>query len=446
MPSIIQAIKDAILTETSSDVRIQERSFWSQLLEEKKNGSNTSPWSILWKVSLDKPFIATRFIFRCLYNILLGFIWLCNLLYELIFRGLTGRWRGFSRDESIKMGISNILKKGLAPAAGINLILIGLALVTGIVAIVYIVVFNVNNVVIIPNNLRTNKQGIISVDQAGLETQNFFLLNAASFWTPTGISLSEGDVVYITASGSMYGDILNMDTCARKNHKMDYHRSLIGPTHKESGKDTVNKLDTLNVHFCIYGRNTKLDKNARFGSLLYQVCSPIHIPKPYNLTGNCDKTVYQIDFDEENSAYRFTVQNPGTLYFCFNDILLDKATLQQIEKEYKQDTSNLNLKRLYKPLYETGWYSQQDKDSTIWFQDNLGEVLINVRVEHNLLHSALPWHKKLMTWCYRRVDHFFQWPWYWKSALILGLLITLSLGCFEPLIISKIRKNRKDIQ
>ena len=209
MPSIIQAIKDAILTEISSDVRIQDRSFWSQLLEEKKKDHDPSAWSMRWKVRTDKPFIVTRFLFRCLYNILLCFIWLCNVIYEFIFRGFSGRWRGYSKEESKDIKGRDIFRKGIRPSAGINIILAGLALVAGIVAIVYIIVFNISNVVLAPSNLRTNTNGIFSIDQPGFETQHYFLLNAANFWTPTGIALSEGDKVYITASGSMYGDKSN---------------------------------------------------------------------------------------------------------------------------------------------------------------------------------------------------------------------------------------------
>ncbi|MBO4488051.1 MAG: hypothetical protein J5741_00140 [Bacteroidales bacterium] len=540
MPSIIQAIKDAILTEISSDVRIQDRSFWSQLLEEKKKDHDPSAWSMRWKVRTDKPFIVTRFLFRCLYNILLCFIWLCNTIYEFIFRWFSGRWRGYSKEESKDIKGRDIFKRGIRPSAGINIILAGVALVAGIVAIVYIIVFNINNVVLAPSNLRTNTNGIISIDQPGLETQHYFLLNAANFWTPTGIALSKGDKVYITASGSMYGDIYNMDTCSRMNKKLEYSRSIIGPNYLQ------NKTGTLNTKYCIYGRNP-FDKDARFGSLLYQVSPPIPGPKPYNTDG--DTTIQQIVFDtntqkKNDAVYQFEVKEHGDLYFCFNDILLDTTILKKLESDYFRDTSNRDLKKLYKPLLECGWYrdslkkidniafkkdtssvvikicSYKKKDSiqnvldsirkgciinplntnswestsqnslniqkdinrwlwlpntpvflnididssglslldilkkanwvditehdpTIWFQDNIGEVLINVRVEHNLGHTAIPFPKKMMTLCYRGVEHFRKWPKKRHLTMAGYMLLAITLACLEPVMIRGIRKIRR---
>ena len=444
MTSIIQAIKDAILTEISSDVRIQERSFWSQLLDEKKNNHGSSPWSMRWKVNTDKPFIGTRFLFRCLYNILLCFIWLCNVIYEFFFRGISGRWRGHSREESEDIQCRDIFKKGIQPSAGINIILAGLALVAGIVSIVHIIVFNINHVVLAPSNLRTNTNGIISIDQPGLETQHFFLLNASNYWVPTGIPLSKGDQIYITASGSMYGDIYHLDTCVRKNKKPEYSRSIIGPNCSK------NETETLNTKYCIYGRNGKLDKNARFGSLLYQICPSIQAPAPYNGSlKRKEKEVFQINFRKRQNAYRFKAKEDGALYFCFNDILLDSTILKQIRTDYCCNPNDQYLEKLFKPLKEYGWYPDilnkadlTKHDSTIWFQDNLGEVLVNVRVEQNLRHTAIPWQNKILTWWYRRIEHFLRWKWYWELTAVIVLLIAITIGCLEPVMIRGISKIR----
>ncbi|MBO7647537.1 MAG: hypothetical protein J6S56_05515 [Bacteroidales bacterium] len=539
MPSIIQAIKDAILTEISSDVRIQDRSFWSQLLEEKKKDHDPSAWSMRWKVRTDKPFIVTRFLFRCLYNILLCFIWLCNVIYEFIFRGFSGRWRGYSKEESKDIKGRDIFRKGIRPSAGINIILAGLALVAGIVAIVYIIVFNISNVVLAPSNLRTNTNGIFSIDQPGFETQHYFLLNAANFWTPTGIALSEGDKVYITASGSMYGDIYNMDTCSRENKKLEYSRSIIGPNTQQG------ETSTKNIEYCIYGRNKQLETNARFGSLLYQVAPSVPGPKPFN--SDTVSHIKQIEWDTNNTdGYSFTVKDHGELYFCFNDILLNTAILKKIQADYIHDTSNQDLKKLYEPLLICGWYRDSLKkidslafkhgtstahftiycqpkndspkknyssilnksiivpvskvgwkkqksftstinltphietrwfsdtmgyfiridgdsltdellnslknnnwfdvtepDTTIWFQDNLGEVLINVRVEHNLGHTAIPFPKKMMTLCYRGVEHFRKWPKKRHLTMAGYMLLAITLACLEPVMIRGIRKIRR---
>ena len=541
MPSIIQAIKDAILTEISSDVRIQDRSFWSQLLEEKKKGQDPSVWSMRWKVRTDKPFIVTRFLFRCLYNILLCFIWLCNVIYEFIFRGFSGRWRGYSKEESKDIKCRDIFRKGIRPSAGINIILAGLALVAGIVTIVFIIVFNISNVVLAPSNLRTNTNGIISIDQPGLETQHYFLLNAANFWTPTGIALSKGDKVYITASDSMYGDIYNMDTCSRENKKLEYSRSIIGPNTQQG------ETSTKNIEYCIYGRNKQLDADAQFGSLLYQVCPSIQAPAPYNSSlKRKEKHVFQINFKKRQNAYRFKAKENGALYFCFNDILLDSTILKQIRTDFYCNPKDENLEKLFKPLAKTGWYRDllkeidtkafkdstssvlikiylyEEKDSikqkvldsicddritipitdtdwkstsmdsiniskdvnrwfwipntpvfmnididstglkildttqkkanwiditehdpTIWFQDNLGEVLVNVRVEQNLRHTAIPWQNKILTWWYRRIEHFLRWKWYWELIAIIVLLLAITLACLEPVMIRGIRKIRR---
>lgn len=401
--SLISAIYDAIFTETPSDVSVTERSFISVMLDANNQKEAFSKDDFRLHLSKGKSLVLTRFLVQLVVKSILGVIWLIYGIYNVIHKIITGRWRG------------------MKSSSGINLVIGSMVLVITIMALLYILAFLTKEVVLSPNNARINDKGVITVDQPCLETHSFFLLNAATFWTSTDIQVTEGDNVMITASGSMYSDIDDMYKAAYLNKELEYPRNVFAPN-VTYGKDADAK-------YCVYGRGLG-DKNPQFGSLLYQICNTHTGPVPYNNNMNLD-VVKQMDFYNKNNEYKFTAENSGVLYLAFNDILLDTLTYNVIYEDCGDMKNRL----------DTIGFTKNDceNNSEIWFQDNLGEVLVNVRIEKKLCNSDLPWYKKPVVRIVRHLNSLSTKGFFGSSAWINILIIMLWLGV-DVIISNRIKK------
>lgn len=391
--SLITAIKNAIFTRTTSDVTINERSFISVMLD-SNNDESIKKEDLCLHLSEYKgtSLILTRIMIQCLVKFALLMIWIVYALYNLIHCCATGRWRG------------------MKSSSGINLIIGSTVLIATIIALLYILSFLLKEVVLSPNNARINDKGVVTVDQPCLETHSFFLLNAATYWTSTDIQVSKKDRVFITASGSMYSDVDNMCNAAETNDTLLYPRSVFAPNFKTPKDESVK--------YCIYGRyladrymtdcqgritnkSKKDEYYPRYGSLLYQISNNHQGPIPYNDDIN-KNVVKQMDFS--NNEYSFTADNSGVLYLTFNDILLDRKLFNRIHIDrLLHDSIAINM---CNNLQRSSICLVGDiKDQQIWFQDNLGEVLVNVRIEKNIWNSDLPFYKKIVVGAYRKINH-----------------------------------------
>lgn len=65
------------------------------------------------------------------------------------------------------------------------------------------------------------------------------------------------------------------------------------------------------------------------------------------------------------------------------------------------------------------------KDKAMWFKDNIGEVLVNIRVKQNIWKSNLSFPKKMATWLYRQFETLFASSkniWYFIEGIIILFL------------------------
>lgn len=420
--SLFDLITEAIVTSSPKDVIIHERTLASELIDSEKEGDPFALYDFLPPNYRGKNLVLTRHVIRILRNIMLFFIALFYALYDVLHKIFTGEWKSEQLSEELrkrripdKKWINRLHPekwRGIKSSSGINAIILISILIMTIVTFVYGFHFLTKEVVLPDYDCHVNQYGIVSLNQGCLEEQHFFLLNAASFWTRTGIAVSDGDKVYITASGSMYSDIDEIVDDAKKNKALLYPRSDFHKKYLQT--DTDAKL-------CIYGRypddTIEKDNKPVFGSLLYQIGDEVRGPKSYN-DGNSPSVVRQINFAKNKNSlfndrrYYFIAHKSGVLYFSFNDILLDKGIIDSIignKQKYLLVYEDLlkwdkTLKQV--PIDSAVRVLSDSLDPYIWFKDNIGEALVNVRVEKNVWKSRLPLHKKMLVAIYRRMDTF----------------------------------------
>lgn len=430
--SLISTIRQAIFTETPSDVSIHQRSLVSMFIENSGESDAFSSDDFKIKSYRGKSMVLSRHLLHFLKVLVLGVIWSVYTVYNLIHRILTGKWRG------------------MKSSSGINIVILTFVTIFGIVSLIYILMFLIRDVVLAPNNAYINPKGVISVTQPCYETQSFFLLNAATYWTPTDIHVTEGDQVYISASGSMYSDIGDVIDAASENQKLIYKRSGFGTVIPDS-------LDTADVQYCIYGRYKKDRTNnvytdARFGSLLYQIAQPHGGPIDYN-TDDKPNEVHQVNFYNKcrkSKIYNFKAEKSGTLYLTFNDILLDEATIDALIRDQPQGIwADIDTSIISKMGKKVSVQNIKDAivkyigDPQIWFQDNIGEILVNIRIEKNIWKSDMKWYKKIACSLYRYVDHCCNKPFMESPLPCTILIVVLYLGI--DITVSNVIKRREPI-
>lgn len=448
--SLFDFITEAIVTNSPKDVTIHERTLATELIDSEKNYDPFSLYDFLPRTYSGKNLVLTRhliYFFRC---VVLFFIALCYALYDLLHRIFTGNWKSKPLEEEVRerrIPNKEWIKKlhpekwrGIQSSSGLNAIILIVMLIITLIALVWGLHFLLKEVVLSDNDCRVNHYGIVTFDQGCLEEQHFFLLNAASFWTNTGIALSKGDKVYITASGSMYSDVDNMVDAANCNKTLLYPRSNF---YKQ-----YNKKD-MDAEYCIYGRYFKDTVDGQnkpvYGSLLYQICNEVNGPKPYNDEHN-PTAVRQINFAKntknifKDKRYYFIADKSGILYFSFNDILLDNNMIDIIIENQNRSP------QIYRDLTKNDYTCCKDcpcsirrlkarVDPQIWFKDNFGEALINIRVEKNVWNTHLPLHKKILVTLYRRMNALytktekgFPMDFLQSGLLIVILMILLWFG------------------
>lgn len=463
--SIISAIKSAILTETQSSVKIHERSLWSVIIEYNRNGWHNSWKDFGIKSYKGKSMMLTRHLFHFVYLIFLGLIFLLYFIFNCLRILFTGKWKNMNKSSS-----------------GINIILVSSVLITAIIMIVFILTFFIKDVVFHPNRAYINRKGVVTVEQPCYETQSFFLLNSATAWTSTGIQISKGDVVYITASGSMYSDIDDLYFNCKKNHKTNFDRvlynahsfpsrdkskcfmgnNLRGISNDKNKAANENGVDPETV-YCMYGRK-KSDKDAFFGSLLYQIHPECqdgvvynksqdsigfepdcfeqvvgNVKSPLKLAIDCfgilndiksKDAIKQIVFDQpineklfKDNRFHFSADKSGVLFLSFNDIYLDTVICKRINNEEHSAYQSISYKKLFKNENNTAKVifkkgndnecipvldneKKEELNEEIWFNDNLGEILVNVRTEKNL--DNVKWYKRCFAYLYRNMNHIVQ--------------------------------------
>lgn len=103
----------------------------------------------------------------------------------------------------------------------------------------------------------------------------------------------------------------------------------------------------------------------------------------------------------------------GTLYLAVNDIYLDDKTAEKY-KDCKKDLPNINLPDSTKNLED------------IWFDDNIGEILLNISVYRNdVSDSKLPFVPDIFPRMYRETEAALNNSIDYKMPIIIVILLIL---------------------
>lgn len=362
-----------------------------------------------------------------------------------------------------------------------------------VMLIVAVLVFFIKSVLLSPPDIQVNEYGAITMPQSCERESYMFLLNTARCWENSGIKVSEGDEVCITVSGSFFSDIDKMYECALNNERPEYERTYVSfDRNRKQAPDSTKDAELLMTNL-----NSKSGKtNNRFGLLLVQIRYASQSTPPY-----LDNIITQNESDTTLDALHFNAEESGYLYFAVNDEYITESWFDRIKKDSKlQDSLRIyNFAKLsitvynkldsairhddkhkndstidlcnYKTANEVfisktcfdiiksdkkyqeliGWtnegidtltaWGDWDEDlATMWYDDNVGDVLINVKINRAVVQGNV-FAPSVLTKSYRRLEEFFLSPNFgdneiWillklLSLVALWFVLDWSLGYFN---------------
>ena len=409
--SIIDNLKSSVIQKTGGKVRINEKSFLLNLVGMRSDDASHKECSfgIFQGWSLKKHRLPlTYFLCHCLTSFLLGIISIVYFIGSLIHFIITGK----KRDMKISPRFNFVVFVGV--------------IVVYIMMLISIVVFFIKSVLFFPPNNHINGSGAVVMTQPCGREQYIFLFNTATCWANTGIQVMKGDHVQITASGSFFSNIGEQCNASILNRRTRYPRTSVSRDLRRDPMATYTRA------LCMYS-----DSDAVFGSLLYQIKQDY---KDFDYTSKRG-TIKQLDEPNDENPVSFDVEQPGVINFAVNDMYLSDNVIDRLKRDSAYYIKELNFDSIAFQTFEN--IKKNNDRREMWFDDNVGEILLNVVVDRANLNSSII-SESLLQHSYRFLEDITK-----REGFVLSLLKFLSyilvFVLLDRLILSRIvRLNKKN--
>ena len=244
--SLIDTIKRSIVTGTSADVEINDKSLLSGLMgEDAGRGGRPFYRRVLagWRFDRRDRFPVVMLLCRTLWVLFALFVSLFYFLASLLMLLLTGKWK----------------ERSTSPR--LNAVLFVSTIIVYVVMVAGMVSFFFTNVLFFSPDNHANGAGALVVKQPCGKEHYVFLFNTAECWVNTGIDLVEGDRFSVSASGAFYGRVQDLVDKANDNERLPFDYNP--PLSDSAGDNSASR-------YCMY-RVMEGRDSARFGSILCQI-------------------------------------------------------------------------------------------------------------------------------------------------------------------------------
>lgn len=429
--SIIDNIKYSIASDNNGKIVLTESSFLLDLLNDNKTSKKEFMPRFDWRDFSGHPFPVTRYLLRLILYVVEVLIWLGYWALRLLCLPIVG-----------KKG-----DKDLSTSPRVNFVIFVSVVVCYIMMIITILIFFVKSVLLFTPNGGINNQGAIVIPQDCGKEHYIYLFNSATCWANTGIKVLEGDEIVISASGSFFGKISLMDSCAVNNSKPQYPRTIISYYKRNIERDGEDKAKIDSTRQLLMYNN---NDDAYFGSLLMLIKEDEE-DFLYEYRADAAEQFMQVNFKDDDPPH-ISVKKSGVLYFAVNDIYLSDSVLSKIKGsdslreellvEYIcYSDSNGDQKMALTDTLDEKLFPLVDR--FMWFEDNVGEILLNITIERDILPASSfesPSLAKTYRWLEKKYvsksSHFFTY-------LLLGIIVWLILDRLIGILLRKHITNQK---
>lgn len=408
--TVVDNLLNGISAESKEDLIVTDETLVSKMMrgsDSPTDKDETIRWDgFCWDLKWDLPFPISRAIVYFLWSCFMGAVFAFYSAFEWVASRLTGK------------------RKNLRQSIRTNSVILFGGMIMTITMTVVMLVFFVKDILLFPADNHINDRGTVTMAQPCGVEHNVMLVNSSEFWAETGIRVLEGDVVKIAASGAFYGNLVDFHDSALKNRS----RSYVPDNFHWKTDSSLEEVSGDNTQFLVYGRNN--EKRARYGSLLYQIKPEGHLAAVKNCKDK-DQVIFQVN-PLKDKAFEFKVKNPGVLCFAINDIYLDDSTFinEIIDADLQTYADYKSGKTKKRPMLSESTLSKIKEDPSerkrfvdyilaenrlMWYNDNIGEILLNVTIERKDPGNLLSFLTKPFRWIF----HNQGWKW------ILGILCLL---------------------
>lgn len=388
-PRIENVIIDAI--NSGTDVQINDGSLLESVFSERgghKGEDSGRPRFSAYNPEARFPLLS--FIYLNLCALILLVIWALYWLLSKISSLLIGKKTDYRY--SVKLN---------------GIILFTSAVVT-FIAVASMMVFFIKDIMFRSPEMSINSRGAIVLQQPCRQEYYVYLMNSSDICSNTGISLSTGDKVEVSYSGSFYSDICNIVASSIANTRPRYSRSpsrilrdidtamqdskfMLRYQAKVPDTTPSNLRNFLTKwHFAL---TQKKDKD-HYGTLLWAVCGEsFEVEESFwNELSFSKKRRFGGNYDVHNPT--FTADRNGILYFSVNDGYEKNDKLQSGSTQSQPSSNTQTVNKI-----------QQ-------WSDNLGELLLTVKVSRRVPSVG----EELRQAGTNPISFFFRRPFSWMTA------------------------------
>lgn len=343
--------------------------------------------------------------------------------------------------------------------------------------IIYAATFFIKDILLFDEKPIVTETGAIIPQRSCNREQVLFHFNSADLWARTGVQLQRGDRIRISHSGGFHSDVADIYLKARQNGKLkySYYFNSCKPSREGVGNCIYHTRNDVPAWRWLQPWRSEefREREPAFGSILWQVADE-----------NCvfeyrEQDIHQIGRADADRFIR--IRRDGELFLTVNDIYLTdevigrlnidrKAEIERFESLFAECTPSDTLfarKALWARnhdleivgihekgrnalYYETDSIRRYIEDNpqmrSIWFEDNIGSVLICVEIERKVkfIHLFTRW--------FRNTERRINWACDnhgWAATLCLSTvacLVSVILFCWPFVIawmIYRIPKFRK---
>lgn len=257
-----------------------------------------------------------------------------------------------------------------------NFWLLAIAMMLIIIAMGYCIRFFITDLLFFSEAPYSNAGGALVIEQPLKRTHHIYLFNTAEYWSDTGIDITSGDRIYITASGGFFSNIHQQCTNAKMNSPVELMSVVTIDKRVDNFKPSVAMIE---------GRE---NPEAAYGVVLYSIAPEVEINNSVETTPK-SPGIYpnSLIFNHSKPAVIEPGKHSGRLKFCINDIYFSDRTIDALLSDSMGKIKIHNkigklIDRSVKPKLNTILKNKLKDDITLGLHDKKYDNLINSLVKY----------------------------------------------------------------
>ncbi|MBQ4389397.1 MAG: hypothetical protein II824_05440 [Bacteroidales bacterium] len=270
---------------------------------------------------------------------------------------------GVAGDRTRPRRLWGVLPYQVPMQKGLRLLMILAALVVAVTFVLHYSLVFFKDDLLSPGTIRSNDKGALQMSESFEREYGVFLFNTSDLWADTGIRIEKGDHIRLAASGAFHSSIGDLKRDAQENAASDTAQiHWRGSRDRSKGKtqQDAKKEYLLNAAFSM-------------GDILFCIAPDSSSPmeeKSQALT----PTLSETGMDAPES---------GNLYVAVNDLYF--PTPQNL-RDYGNESFG---KERFGEAFPARALSERQGFEKIFYNDNLGQILLTVEIFHPLKRSVL---------------------------------------------------------